>query len=115
MPVVVCTCGRPRVPEGFDDAARQAWVDALPVARARVLRADACASCATSMSMPVRRTDRAVTVSPPDLDVTTLRFDLPMQRCSECGLDQVPSRSHDDLNRSIDALLRAAAEATSGS
>jgi hypothetical protein len=56
--------------------------------------------------MPVRRTERPVTiVEVPPLPVTTLRFDLPTTRCPECGLDQVPTRSQDDLSASVRALF----------
>lgn len=63
------------------------------------------------MTMPVRRSVRAVTVSPADGPVTTLRFDLPMQRCPECGLDHLPARGQQDLTAALAAVIDAAVDA----
>lgn len=111
VPVDRCVCGHRRVPVTFDDAASAACSTSIPVARGRRLRPDACVGCDASMSMPVRRSVRAVTVSPEDGPVTTLRLDLPMQRCPECGLDQLPARGRADLTAALAAVIEAAAEA----
>jgi hypothetical protein len=55
--------------------------------------------------MPVRRTQRAVPSMLPDCRPVTIHFDLPMTRCPDCGLDQVPSRSQEDLVVVIPALF----------
>jgi hypothetical protein len=58
--------------------------------------------------MPVRRTERSVTVEAPGLAPLTLRFDLPVTRCPDCGVEQVPSRSQEDLVVVVPALFAAA-------
>lgn len=52
-----------------------------------------------------------MTVSPEDGPVTTLRLDLPMQRCPECGLDHLPARGQGDLTAALAAVIDAAVEA----
>lgn len=118
IPVDVCDCGVQPGLTTFRQAVEAACGVAIPIARGRRLRPDACASCGRTMTMPVRRSGRAVTVTPHDAPVTTLRFDLPMQRCASCGLDQLPGRAHDDLIAAIDAVLIRAfdtADPSSGS
>jgi hypothetical protein len=63
------------------------------------------------MSMPVRRSVRAVTINPEDGPVTTLRLDLPMQRCPECGLDHLPARGKADLQAALAAVIDAVVDA----
>lgn len=106
-----CVCGHRRVPMAFRDAASSACSASIPVARARRLRPDACVGCGASMSMPVRRSVRAVTVSPEDGPVTTLRLDLPMQRCPECGLDHLPARGRADLTAALATVIDAVVDA----
>lgn len=74
-------------------------------ARSRLLRSDVCRSCGAGLTMPVRRTTRSATVEAPGLPIATITLDLPMTRCGSCGLDQVPSRSHEDLTVVIPALF----------
>lgn len=64
--------------------------------------------------MPARRTVRVVTVTPEDLPVVTLRFDLPMTRCPACGMDQLPARARADVDVALAALLQAAADEATG-
>lgn len=54
--------------------------------------------------MPVRRTTRTVSVVGEDLPVLTVHVDVAMTRCPDCGLDQVPSRSQQDLADLADVL-----------
>jgi hypothetical protein len=90
---------------GVADTIRQRCLTALPRARRRRLRGDACTACGAEMTMPVRRTERGVTVDGvADLPALTLRFDLPMSRCPACAFDQVPSRSQADLHAVVTAL-----------
>lgn len=104
-PVVACPAGHDATPAELVGAAMEATDDQVARARGRVLRGDACRTCGTPASMPVRRTARTVTVEPPLGPVLTLHLDLPMTRCGGCGTDQVPSRSHEDLTVVVPALF----------
>jgi hypothetical protein len=104
-PVVVCPDEHGASPTEVVGAAMEAADESLVRARTRVLRAEVCRSCGSVLAMPVRRTTRSVTVESPTLPIVTLHLDLPMTRCAECGLDQVPSRSHEDLTVVIPALF----------
>lgn len=106
LAVVECRSGH-RVPPAVAGAVTAAVREALPHAdRRRLARTDRCARCRADLSMPVRRTERPVTVAEvAPLPVTTLRFDLPTTRCPDCGLDQVPTRSQDDLSATVEALF----------
>lgn len=107
-PVAACTSRHDATPPEVVDAAMAAATSALPRARKRLLRGDACGACGAALTMPVRRTVRPVTVEgDADVPVLTLRFDLPSVRCSECGVDQVPSRSQEDLVVSVPAVFSA--------
>ena len=61
--------------------------------------------------MPVRRSVRAVTVSPEGGPVTTLHLDLPLQRCPDCGLDHLPARSRAEITAALTAVIDVAIEA----
>lgn len=107
-PVVACTPRHDATPPEVVEAAMAAATSALPRARKRLLRGDACGECGAALTMPVRRTVRPVTVEgDADTPVLTLRFDLPSVRCSECGVDQVPSGSQEDLVVSVPAVFAA--------
>lgn len=108
QPVVACPERHGLAPSEVPGAAMDAVRAAIPRARSRLFRADACRSCGEVLTMPVRRTERVVSVEPPDAPVLTLRFDLPMTRCPGCSVDQVPSRSQEDLVVSVPALFAAA-------
>jgi len=104
-PLVRCPDGHDATPADVVGAAMDAVDAAVPRARSRLLRAEVCRSCGSALSMPVRRTARTVTVEDPRMPIVTLHLDLPMTRCGECGVDQVPSRSHEDLTVVIPALF----------
>jgi hypothetical protein len=104
-PVVACPHRHVATPPEVSGAAMDAAQAALPRARARWLRDDRCRTCSATLQMPVRRTERAVTVTNDHLPPVTIRLDLPMTRCPDCGLDQVPSRSQEDLVVVIPALF----------
>lgn len=104
-PVVACPDGHGH-PVDLTATAQAACHDLLPHARRRRLRrTDDCGRCGAPLTMPVRRTERAVTVVSDDAPVTTLRFDLPTTRCTDCGADQVPARSQADLAAVVAALF----------
>ena len=104
-PVVACPQGHQLSPPEVVGAAMAAVDTAVLRARSRVLRSDVCRSCRAGLTMPVRRTTRSVTVEGAELPIATITLDLPMTRCGSCGLDQVPSRSHEDLTVAIPALF----------
>jgi len=106
-PVVDCTRQHGITPPEIVGEAMAAVDAAVPRARSRLLRDDACLDCRETLTMPVRRAERAVTVEPADGPVTTIHLDVPLTRCGSCGRDQVPSRSHEDLTVVIPALFAA--------
>ena len=114
LAVTRCACGHDEVPGHVGTTLAESVAARLPIANPRRLRSDVCVACARPLTMPVRRTVRAVTATPSGTPVTTLRFDLPMQRCSECGLDQLPSRAHEDLAELLARLPDRAVETLEG-
>jgi hypothetical protein len=106
-PVVDCGAQHGVSPPAIISEAMAGVDAAVPRARARLLRADACLDCGEVLTMPVRRAERVVTVEPVDGPVTTIHLDVPLTRCGSCGRDQVPSRSHEDLTVVIPALFAA--------
>jgi hypothetical protein len=105
-PVVACPDGHRATPREVVGAAMSAVEDHVVQARSRMLRGDVCRACGTPLTMPVRRTTRAVTVEGDEhRPVLTLRFDLPSTRCPACSVEQVPSRSQEDLVVSVPAVF----------
>ena len=105
-PVVACDEDHGATPREVVGAAMAAVERLVPQARSRLLRKDACHACGAALTMPVRRTERPVTVAAEDeRPVLTLLFDLPSSRCPDCGADQVPSRSQEDLVVAVPALF----------
>jgi len=103
-PAVTCAAGHRVTPPPVRAAARRAVADQVPRARQRWRRGDACAACRTPLTLPARRSRRTATVVSEVAPVHTIHLDLPMVRCGECGHDQVPSRSQDDVDRVVTAL-----------
>lgn len=106
-PVVACPHAHAASPPEVVGAAMDAAEASIPRARSRLLRGDACSGCGTALTMPVRRTERNVTVEAAGWPPFTLRFDLPVTRCPDCGREQVPSRSQEDLVVVVPALFAA--------
>jgi hypothetical protein len=104
-PVVRCPDDHDATPAHLVGAAMEAVDASVERARSRLLRSDVCRACGSDLRMPVRRTARTVTVEDPRMPIVTLHLDLPMTRCGECGVDQVPSRSHEDLTVVVPALF----------
>lgn len=104
-PVAACPDDHGATPAEVVGATMDAVDAAVPRARSRLLRADVCRSCGSALAMPVRRTTRTVTVEDDRMPIVTLHLDLAMTRCGECGVDQVPSRSHEDLTVVVPALF----------
>lgn len=94
-------------PQASVDAAEVARTGAgerLPRARRCRLRRTCCAACRAELTLPARRGRRSLTVEAAGLPVHTIHLDLPLTRCPDCGLDQVPWRSRDDLDTLLTAL-----------
>jgi hypothetical protein len=108
LPVVRCPAGHAEPATDHPEAAAAVLTTvraAVPHARPRVLRGEVCATCGGRLTMPVRRSGWPVTVSDLEgLPVLTLRFDLPSTRCPDCGVDQLPTRSQDDLVTTVGEL-----------
>lgn len=105
-PVVDCDQRHAATPGEVVSAAMGAVERLVPQARSRLLRRDACRTCGTALTMPVRRTELPVTVEAEgQRPVMTLLFDLPSSRCPDCGADQVPSHAQEDLVVAVPALF----------
>lgn len=102
-PLLACAQAHDHSPEGAIEQGMAAVDAQLPRCRVRRLRGDGCSNCSTRLDLPVRRTRRTVTIAVDDLPVHTLHLDVPMTRCADCGLDQVPGRSHEDLAAAVRA------------
>ena len=102
-PLIACPSDHDRSPDMVVDAGEQAARAQLPRSREKLLRGSRCASCGARLTLPVRRTRRTVTVTGGGVPVHTLHLDVPMTRCGECAWDQVPARSHADVDRAVRA------------
>ena len=99
---------------GGDAPARWTEARALRVALLRLTRArwrpigsERCGACAAPLVMPPRRTARAVTVEPPASAPWTLELELPLTRCPDCGLENVPVATRILLRRALRRALAA--------
>lgn len=105
--VVACPSDHEMAPGDAVDAAMAATDAAVPRARKRLGRPERCGQCRAPLTMPVRRAERVVTVERAPVPVLTLHFDLPLTRCPDCGVDQLPTRSQEDLVVSVPAVFTA--------
>lgn len=104
----------PRCPAGHADAGHAELGDRIVgEVRAQVWvarrgrwpwRPDRCARCGAGLTMPLRRTDRPVTVAAGAVPAFTVWLDVPVGRCVECAADNVPN----DARRDLDAAVRGA-------
>ena len=62
--------------------------------------AGSCATCGSSLDLPMRSSARSVTVEPPSGAPFTLTFTLPLVRCGDCGMDNVAPGIEAALRRS---------------
>lgn len=108
-----CSCGHVAVPRRLGEAAREATRRSLLVAHRR-WRTQICGDCGAALTMPARRTTRVVTVTPDDHPIVTLTFDLVMQRCPGCGLDQLRPQGRHEVETALAGLLQAVAEHVTG-
>ncbi|MFA9445416.1 hypothetical protein [Egicoccus sp. AB-alg6-2] len=103
-----CDNGHDAGPVITPERARTEVAAAITIARARRLRrGDRCRVCDADLVMPVRRTVWAATLTDDERRAAvTLTYDVPATRCPDCGCNQVPTRSVDDLFAVLDRLLR---------
>lgn len=114
VPVPRCPVGHPQpAPAELAGTAILAILrERIPVARSRLLRADACSECGTALTLPGRRTRRSTTARlPHGLAPVTTTYDLPMVRCPDCATEQVPADAGPDLEAATRAALDGCAAA----
>lgn len=108
-PTLRCAAGH-RAPDPATDLdlVLRACAEQVATAAGGRLRAERCGRCRAPLRMPVRRTTRTVSVADASpLGVLTLHLDIPATRCPDCGLDQVPARSRDDVAAAVRQALLA--------
>lgn len=104
-PIVACPQRHAVTPPQVVGAAMESADERIVRARSRLLRSDACSGCGAPLTLPARRTVKSVTVVSAVAPVVTIELDLPATRCPACALDQVPSRSQEDLVVVIPAVF----------
>jgi hypothetical protein len=72
--------------------------DRLPRARRCRVRRTCCAACGARLVLPARRTRRALTIEAAGLPVHTIHLDVALTRCPDCGIEQLPWSSREDLD-----------------
>jgi hypothetical protein len=99
----------PAADEGATGRATVAAREQLTVAQRPLLpwRPARCAACGAGLTMPGFRSERAVTVTGGGAPATTLALDLPLWRCPECAVENVPREAWADA---VDAIAAALAE-----
>lgn len=103
-----CSQHGPQPVTGAATAARGNADERLPRARRCRLRRTCCGDCSALLTLPARRGRRSLTVEATGLPVHTIHLDLPLTRCPDCGLDQVPWRSQEDLDTLLETLYTPA-------
>lgn len=112
LPELSCPAGHQAIPaaqafDGYADALLTQTRDQLTVARKPVLpwRPQRCDACGTDLTMPGFRSERAVSISSAGLAVHTVRLDLPLLRCTDCAVENVPREAWDDTERALQASV----------
>jgi hypothetical protein len=97
--------GRPDV--GYIEAVTEQAREQVVPARRPVLpwRPQRCHACGADLTMPGFRSERPVTVSAEGLEVHTLRLDVPLLRCTECAVENLPREAWDDAAAALAAAL----------
>lgn len=107
-PVLDCPEGHGARPaDGAVAAAVTAAREQLGVARRPALpwRPQRCHGCSADLTMPGFRSERAVTVTAAGTPAYTLRLDVPLWRCTECAVENVPREAWADAEAAIAAAL----------
>jgi hypothetical protein len=100
----VATCGRGH--HADETTAIRAGLDGLVRARLRPVGPARCGACRAALDLPERTTSRGVTLEPAGSPPYTLELRLPLVRCPDCAVDNVPP--------GMMTLLRRAARAAVG-
>jgi hypothetical protein len=81
-------------------------VGRLDVATRRRLRGGLrCGACGADLVLPGRRAMRSVTVTEAGVPATRLTFDVPLLRCTQDAVENLPAECEDDLRAVVAALL----------
>lgn len=67
---------------------------------------DRCGACRAPLDLPERSGRRALTVEPDGDAPFTLELALPLRRCPDCAVDNVPARDRRDLHRALTRVAR---------
>lgn len=78
----------------------------LPRARPRIRGGSRCGVCRAVLDLPQRTTVRGVTVEPTGAPPYTVELRLPMVRCPDCALDNVPFGVMSLLHRAARSAVR---------
>jgi hypothetical protein len=73
--------------------------------------ADRCGACPTRLTLPERRGRRALTVEPVGAPPYTLELVLPLRRCPDCAVENVPASDRRALSRALRGAARTTAAA----
>ena len=110
--MLVCPAGdgHRQPEEGLADTIVGDLADGLVVTvRSRLpWRAERCGACGEPLTMPARRTTRSVTVTSVDGAPFTVTLDLPMLRCTECVVDNLPAAAWPDVQAATRGALLGA-------
>lgn len=86
-------------------AAVRRGVRGLVRARPRPMGPARCGACRSALDLPPRRSGRAVTVEPPAAAPFTLELSLPLVRCPDCAVDNLPVGIGTLVRRAVRAAL----------
>jgi hypothetical protein len=113
IPMLRCPDGHEAIPDVVVDAVERACDERFTTARRpRLLgRHQRCGACGADLVLPGFRTERVVTVQPPGLPSATLVCDVPLLRCPDCAVENLPVEVRADLTDASLAALAAAAGA----
>lgn len=93
--------------DGYLDAVVEQAGGQIVPARRPVLpwRPQRCHACGADLTMPGFRSERPVTVTHAGLEVHTLRLDVPLLRCTECAVENLPREAWEDAAAALTAAL----------
>jgi hypothetical protein len=105
LPMLECERGHVSRPQVVDAARAAAEVPVATPGGVFARRRMRCGSCGEVLTMLGMRTLRSVTVTSAHLPPFTMTVDLPMIRCAECGVQQMPPDAATDLSVVLADLL----------
>ena len=96
----------PRGHGGTETADVRAALAGLQRARPGIRGGPRCGSCRAVLDLPQRTTARSLTVEPAAAPPYTVALRLPMVRCPDCAVDNVPVGVATLLGRAVRAAVR---------